>query len=311
MVCITGTMNQLDCIYLNGGVSFHDTRTALCCHPAPHGGSPTVGPASMTLKELLCAVSTARVALRLALLRGDLCECTACPFTCFKQADPTYMFTALQFNQCMACQLRCSYCHLTATSAFNGNNPDMLPLIQELLREQLVAPGALITLAGGEPTLMTHFEAIVDALQAMTLLIYSNGVQFSQVVASKLNKDSQLCVSLDCGTAELFAKLRGRPLFDQVVANLERYNQVLGSKLCVKYILQTGNATIEQFAQFATLAARRFPAATLLVDKDHRHVARDYTYWITEAARQWPTLHYNMSMFNPTEQKAIPHGQER
>lgn len=308
MACTTGTMNQLNCIYLNGGVSFHDTRTALCCHPAPHGGSPTIGPAGMSFSELLRAVAEARSAIRLALKRGEPCDCTDCPFTCHMQADPTYMFTALQFNQCMVCQLRCTYCHLTEANAFNGNNPDMLPLIQEMLRADAVAPGSLITLAGGEPTIMTNFEAIVDALHAMTLLVYSNGVQFSQTVASKLNQSSQLWVSLDCGDAALFAQLRGRPLFDQVVANLERYSQALGSRLFVKYILQEGNATVEQFAQFAALAAQRFPAAQLVVDKDHRYVARDYTHWIKAATWLWPTLQYNTHMFTPNEQKAMIYG---
>jgi molybdenum cofactor biosynthesis enzyme MoaA len=59
-------------------------------------------------------------------------------------------------------------------------------------------------------------------------------------------------ISLDAGTPETYAKIKGRPVFQRVVANVVRYTQANAGRVILKMILSEQN--MHEVSQFLDIA---------------------------------------------------------
>lgn len=149
------------------------------------------------------------------------------------------------------CQCRCCYCH-----GFNAHNnvmdDDNVKLLYEKMFETLsyfkengyIAPNAKWDIASGEITIHPYRNKIFDVVGDMQAIFFTNGFLFSERIAENLSKnpDSQVFLSIDCGTAETWKQIKGVDNFHTVLKNLGKYYATLKYKeqISLKYIILAG-----------------------------------------------------------------------
>jgi uncharacterized Fe-S cluster-containing radical SAM superfamily protein len=100
----------------------------------------------------------------------------------------------------------------------------------------MVADDCLITLALGEPTIAKNHGEILQHLGRYPLIVFSNAYVWSEPTAEALaDGNTWLRVSVDAGTRETFAKIKGVDGFGRVYKNLENYAKY--GTLVLKYIV--------------------------------------------------------------------------
>jgi wyosine [tRNA(Phe)-imidazoG37] synthetase (radical SAM superfamily) len=99
-----------------------------------------------------------------------------------------------------------------------------------------MADDCLVTLSLGEHTIAKNHEEILRHLGKYPLIIFSNAYVWSEPTAEALaGGNAWLRVSVDAGTRETFAKIKGVDGFDRVCDNLEKYAK--HGTLVLKYIV--------------------------------------------------------------------------
>jgi pyruvate-formate lyase-activating enzyme len=100
----------------------------------------------------------------------------------------------------------------------------------------VMADDCLVTLSLGEHTIAKNHGEILQHLSKYPLIIFSNAYAWSEPTAEALaDGNTWLRVSVDAGTRETFAKIKGVDGFDRVCQNLEKYAKC--GTLVLKYII--------------------------------------------------------------------------
>jgi MoaA/NifB/PqqE/SkfB family radical SAM enzyme len=113
-----------------------------------------------------------------------------------------------------------------------------------LIADGLLAPRARIQWGGGEPTILREFDALFGLLSrhGVDSEVYSSGVRIPKVLIDGLTENrAGVMVSLDAGTADTYARIKGRAVFDRVVANVARYARANPGRTLLKMILSSQN----------------------------------------------------------------------
>jgi pyruvate-formate lyase-activating enzyme len=120
----------------------------------------------------------------------------------------------------------------------------------------LVTKDCLVTLGIGEYTIARNHGAVLKRLEKYPLMLFTNAYKWSDPSAEALTRgNTWLRVSVDSGTRETFAKVKGVDGWDKVCGNLERYAK-LGT-IILKYIIFPGqNDDDANFKGFYELADR-------------------------------------------------------
>ena len=158
------------------------------------------------------------------------------------------IYTWLQCNcACFYCSNRC-FTKLKITTEKNQKGVvDVMPILKQLHKENLLDKNLMISLVGGEPTLLKEFS---DILKFVTknkygISILSNGILHDKNIVKALepSSNSYLIVSLDSGTKETFKKIKGVDKFNDVIENLKKYIKEAKNaknKIASKYIILEG-----------------------------------------------------------------------
>lgn len=141
------------------------------------------------------------------------------------------------------CNFKCFYCtipsHEKTTAKDAAHYSLAIEILKEIRERGLLSPYADIALSSGEITVSPYRNMIFDAVKDYPIAFITNASVYSEFVAQKLRKgDSSIVVSMDAGTRETFAKIKGVDAWDKTVSNLERYAQT--GKVIVKFILLNG-----------------------------------------------------------------------
>ena len=170
----------------------------------------------------------------------------------------------LNLSHFSMCNLRCAYCSYTIYDDFVPPQYDALSILQEFDRDD-VEWDSYVDLNGGEPTLLKNLDQFIHYFndRKVRILLYTNGLRFRQSIYDGIAKGTiaWLIVSLDCGTARTFQKLKKSNKYNKVLENLARYAQagsVGGGQLAVKYVFCDMNCGIDDVLGFsyAMLAIR-------------------------------------------------------
>ena len=156
------------------------------------------------------------------------------------------------------CNLRCTYCdynkrHLFVPPQYNN----IIEYIEEFRKKGNIIPGAWINYNGGEPTLLSNYEEILNYLIDNNIGIiglYTNGVKYSEVIYNALKKNQiKLITSLDSGTAATFKRIKGADVYDKVVSNLRKYQSSGTKMLFIKYVICEHNMNDDDLYGFVKL----------------------------------------------------------
>lgn len=237
-------------------VYFRPSGLSLCCWmpdlvevPAPGG------PASN--EAALARLDAIRRRLADALDQGRNPFCATCPDVFeTNHAALSERFALLHLDISTRCNLNCSYC--IVKNSFRGVDYDFDGLCDHVQHSGLLAKGFCFDWGGaGEPTLFPGFEERTRGLLALggSGLVYTNALKFSEVIAEGLRSGLRIVCSMDAGTRQTYANIRGVDGFETVWANIRRYLAAGRANVTLKYIVTRGNAAPEELRAFVARCA--------------------------------------------------------
>lgn len=165
--------------------------------------------------------------------------CQGCKFL-KKQIVPKFqnkhIFKFLTINHFTKCNSNCVYCAIGRKT--EDISYKLLPLLKDMVKENLIDKSCLFNWGGGEPTICSEFEDISSFLHqnGFRQAINSSGIEFSQTILEGLKDGSMsIQISPDSGTEETYSKIKRQNNFNKVWENIKKYAQY-PDMLFVKYI---------------------------------------------------------------------------
>lgn len=200
------------------------------------------------------------------------CTCDGCP--CLKYGIyPTKFMPKTLSIFCPAkgerCNARCVYCDLTK-SACDSTYLDGLDVIKIL---EGFAPyfgaNSFLCYIPAEITvspLRTQIYNFMSEHHWNFAVIKTNGIKYDSQLAQFCSHETKINVSLDSGTKETYAKVKGVNAFDTVIENLRKY-KAEGAGIELKYILlEDLNDDEKDMDGFLSLAKELADKVILTVD---------------------------------------------
>lgn len=141
------------------------------------------------------------------------------------------------------CNLRCKHCF--TESGEPGNKELNLEQKKEFIEQCIKLRVGRISIAGGEPFLCEDIWSFLKECKKNNLevSVTTNGTHFTEEMIKELNEYNikTLTVSLDAGTEDTMAMIRGVGVFDKVLAGLELLQRNYKHNYCVKMTLMQPN----------------------------------------------------------------------
>lgn len=274
------------CKYVEGGLSFTYSEIQACATRHHGRGAPFLQDMRGKDPQLnLETILQSRKEIQESNRDGGHPECVGCPNLQYKKWPRSkYLFNWIAITNYIHCNLRCTFCWLTYAphSPYNserkmdGQRYAVAPLIRELMQKQLLDPDGIVDWGGGgEPTLIPEFDQLFDELAqyGVKQVLHTNAVKLPRsAIRGSLNaRKLQIMCSIDAGSRESYAKLKGRDRFETVLNNLVVYRE-LGATVDLKYIMQDSNSTPNEIDQFVR-KAKTLGFKSIVSDVDHREPA--------------------------------------
>lgn len=223
------------------------------------------------------AVLAAREEIRAAQRSGvGYPKCRGCAHL-KKQAWPRtqYPIEIVGIANYAYCNIKCSYCFLQTQNPASfaaGLKPySILPAIKALIRDQALAPHAIIDWGGGEPTSYPEFDELLELLlnHGTFHYIHSNGTRLPATMRTTHapHRVHVIC-SVDAGLPETYVLIKKKDYLERVWGVLTEYVR-LGVAVSLKYIVKEENSSEADTEAFAIRAAKLRPREVILdIDYD-------------------------------------------
>lgn len=185
-------------------------------------------------------------------------ECEGCYY--LKEIEDTEekYISEVAFQQIKLCNAKCRYCG--DDFRYHKNYYDVYPIIKDLVENGYFKKTdfGLVIFQGGEPTIMTHFDDLIDIFneQKANIKVNTSAIRYSNVLAKGMETGNILtCISLDSGCRETYNKVKYVDKFETVCESIRKYSDAANisqfSKLIIKYLIVPGyNDSIEEIDLF-------------------------------------------------------------
>jgi pyruvate-formate lyase-activating enzyme len=154
----------------------------------------------------------------------------------------------LRFAQDSYCNFKCIYCTKHTQEyddSIRAKFEDSLDFLFFLRKRKYISDETTIVYAAGEICVHPMQGRMLEFLGDNPCWVYSNASVYNDKVARVLEKEgSRLVSSVDAGTRETFARIKGIDLFEKVSENLAMYAQK--GVVQIKYIVLPGINDNEQ-----------------------------------------------------------------
>ena len=205
-------------------------------------------------------------------------ECENCYHIEEKDWDEEEYIDYITITHFSMCNLDCVYC--------SGNHElwertpityDILPVLKSFKEQGIIRKGCELHIGGGEFTIYRECDELLELFAVNNfarVFVPTNAVKFSQNLFRAMNEaTTYIIVSLDCGSREIFKKIKRVDAFDKVMNSLEKYAQTEKSREAIrlKYIIiPTINDNIREFKKFLKIA-EKLGVRNLIIDIDARY----------------------------------------
>lgn len=190
---------------------------------------------------------------------GEATDCDGCPFLEFKDWGPLasldLRYLSLEYHS--VCNLRCAYCSDTYYGGVQSQY-DVNALIDDLLKSSALTNCGEVVWGGGEPVLDKAFVSLIGKISTMLPYahqrVLTNAVKHSSIVQRLLGEGrASITTSIDAGTDETYALVRGRPELRTVLGNLAKYVAANASCVTIKYVFTEQNSSLSEVKAFVSL----------------------------------------------------------
>lgn len=302
----------LSCPWIEGGLSLIPGRLRVCPYFHVGGGTPGLLPFTDGLLPV-DQILERREIIRQGLAVDGFAPCANCTLSAKRRWEPKqYAFDLFCIAHATACNLACNYCHTIAEDLHLQNPkhvPRLLPAFEALVADGHLSPEARIQWGGGEPTILLEFDPLFDLFKRHGAFseVYTNAIKVPKSLLEGMAEDrAGVMISLDAGTAETYSKIKGRSVFDRVVANIGRFAAVNPGRTMLKMIITEENMhEVPLFLDIAERAGVRIVCHDTIMyqDKAASQVLDASALFRTEAARRG--MEYRIgevgSIFNPDD----------
>jgi pyruvate-formate lyase-activating enzyme len=241
------------CVYLESGIVCFDQKLHYCCSDFGKNESPRIafsGDYDQAVQEFI----DYRDKLIGDLNSGKPTPCDGCP--CIKVDYYAKERRILQFNHSEGglCNFDCCYCSSPAkTSKSISADIDVIRLFDIFRSRNLLSDELHTNIACGEVCVHPRRSEIYGRIGGFRNVVCTNASVYDPELIELLRLGmTELNVSVDSGTRETFAAVKGRDLFDKVCENLKMFSRYGMVKL--KYIFLPGkNDNTEDIDGFVSL----------------------------------------------------------
>lgn len=281
----TNTHLRRGCHALDNGIVVNAWSIASCCE-VYFRTEQKYSDAIHTHDSIVEAVSNWlnwREKTRKQLILGESSDCDGCPnlkYDAFEESPKITNINAGPGFLGSVCNCRCIYCNQQST-VFGAKSKQSLDSyeLHRIIMEEFpdTIDISYVTLADGEITVLPYRDKLLDLVLSKdcSAAIGTNAIIYNEKVARVLNrKGSKINVSLDCGTADTFYKIKGLDAFDKVVNNLRKYAE--SGDVILKYIMIPGkNENVKDIDEFVKIA--KSINAVIMISYDLTNGVRDET----------------------------------
>ncbi len=161
----------------------------------------------------------------------------------------------------ITCNAKCTYCSFKEIMG-KGYRYDVLPVIKDLISQNILSKDAIAYISGGEMTISPEFEELLYFLLEYlksNVEILTNSIKYSEAIKQAFMVDRcKMLVSLDSGTAQTYKAIKQVDCFNNVVNNLREYIKASDNaryNITLKYILVDGiNDNKDEISAFINLS---------------------------------------------------------
>jgi len=241
----------MHCCQLGNTIIFFSESVNFCCNCSTQLGPPVIY--RENLDYFSSDIYFENLDRIIALNQTEEALCRGC--SSFKKMvvpkfNKKYFFRNFTITNFLKCNLNCIYCGGLM------NSPDyiysILHIIKQMKEEGFIHPNCFFSWGGGEPTLYKEFEDVVSFLMENKYLqlINSSGLKYSPLILKGLEEGAlQLQISVDSGTQETFAKVKGLDGYEKVWGNIKKYCEH-PKNVTIKYIIFALNSKKEEINDF-------------------------------------------------------------
>lgn len=185
------------------------------------------------------------------LFRNNSCpeHCKECVGIAYKKWDDEDYINYLLLTPWVKCNSNCIYCEAPRDKNVLENTKPykVLPLIKDMIKNNILRKDSAIDFAGGEPTIYPEFESLLKEFikhNFSKIIIHTNAIKKSPSVIKGLKKGYvRVLVSIDAGSQEIHKKVKQVDSYNDVWKNLTEYakNQPKNADYVkAKYIIVPG-----------------------------------------------------------------------
>ncbi len=251
------------CPWIEHGLVFFQYKLTMCCYCGHEGGGHTLIRNNFIGQKIdWDRVFKIKDMFRRFHKKGKINKsCVGCPFLKEDKWDNERYINNLYISHWTNCNSKCIYCY--ATQHHEDFKVDKLynvmPFIKEMYEKGVLKAGGMISFGGGEPTLLSEFEDIVNYLldnYFWGIRVHTSGIKYSPALARAINEiRGYVVVSVDSGSPETYKKIKQVDCYDKVRETIRKYalqTTFLGRYLVsAKYIIIPGiNDTIEEIEKW-------------------------------------------------------------
>ena len=151
-----------------------------------------------------------------------------------------------------------------------------MPFLMYLKNEGILKNDLELHLGGGEITIYKECESILEEFGIKGnahIHAATNAIKYSENLYKAIEKgNTNIIISLDCGTRETFKKIKRIDAFDKVIENIYKYSSAKEHKVTLKYILIPGvNDNMNEFKKFIEIV-RKAKVSTVRLDIEGRYL---------------------------------------
>lgn len=205
----------------------------------------------------------------------DVCQ------NCFqiqeKDWDESEYIDFITITHYTCCNADCIYCSNNLEIEERSNDKyNVMPFLMYLKNEGILKDNLELHLGGGEITIYKECESILEEFGIKgNAKIYAatNAIHFSENLYKAIqNGNTDVIISLDCGSRETFKRIKRIDAFDKVIENIYKYSSAKENKVTLKYILIPGiNDNMDEFKKFIDIV-NNAKVSTVRLDIEGRYL---------------------------------------
>ncbi len=246
-------MEYQGCIFLERGINFDYNSVTDCCilHHS-NKGLPLLlenYKGGLIDWEKIFEIKENRIQNQ---IKKTVYECEGCYHLGNYEFSFEKKISEFHFSHCRLCNAKCIYCSKEYSEG--DINFDTYPVISDLIEKGYYKSGGEATFQGGEPTMMKHFNELIELFikNGTSIRVHTSGIKFSPQVCDSLKQNKgSVVISLDCGSKKTYKKIKQVDCFEYVLDSIQKYSRANSDNVIVKYILIPGvNDNINEIDKF-------------------------------------------------------------